>query len=229
MNPRTIAALILSPVVALTVLSACSNQRAVHMVEASGDRAMDRGDVVLAASEYREVVERSPARVEARIKYAKALLAAEDYRLAREEFEKCYTLRPNDEEVISGLASAMVGAGDSESAVRLLRTIAEDRGRVADWMRLGRFYEKLNDADAAEQSYLTAARIDFGQSMGPQRALADLYRKVGKDAAALERYRMCLYLDPTSREIQNLIREFGEVPGPSFALRPTEQYAAPTP
>jgi len=229
MNLRTLAALVLSPALALTVLPACSGQRAIHMVEASGDRAMERGDAVYAAAEYREVVERAPTRVEARIKYAQALLAANDYRLAREEFEKCYTLRPNDEEVIDGLASAMVGAGDSESAVRLLRTIAQDRGRVEDWMRLGRFYEKLNDADAAEQAYLTAARIDFGQSMGPQRALADLYRKVGKDSAALERYRMCLYLDPTSREVQNFIREFGEVPGPSFAQRPTEQYAAPAP
>lgn len=223
MNRRTLVALALAPLVAL---ASCSGQRAIHMVEASGDRAMQQGDAPLAASEYREVVERAPARVDARIKYAKALLAAGDDRLAREEFEKCYTLRPNDEEVIEGLATAMVASGDSESAVRLLRTIAEDRGRPEDWMRLGRFYERLNDVDAAEQAYLAAARGDFGQSMGPQRALADLYRKVGRDDAAIQRLRMCLYLDPTNREIQNLLREFGEIPGPSLALRPTEQYAA---
>ncbi|HBS28419.1 MAG TPA: hypothetical protein DEB06_02975 [Phycisphaerales bacterium] len=227
MMRRGMIALALSPLLSLG--AGCSGQRAVHMVEASGDRAMVHGDPVLAASEYREVVERAPARIDARIKYAGALLKAGDHRLAREEFEKCYTLRPNDEGVIQGLADSMVASGDSESAVQTLRTIAEEKGKPADWMRLGRLFERVNDADAAEKSYLTAARGDLGVSMEPQRALADLYRKVGKDSAALERYRMCYYLDPTSREIHSLIREFGEVPGPSIALRPTEQYAAPSP
>lgn len=209
-------------------LAACTGgQRAVHMVEQSGDRAMERGDYQIAAAEYREVLDRSPARIESRIKYAQALLAAGDHRMAREQFEKAYTLRPSDDAVIEGLAESMVRSGDVESATRLLQTIAEERGRPADWVRLGRLHERLNDPDAAEKAYLTAARGDFGQSIEPQWALANLYRTVGNDAAALERLRMCLYLEPLNQQVRDMIREFGEVPGPSFAQRPSEQYAAP--
>lgn len=205
----------------------CTQQRALHMVERSGDRAATLGQNDMAATEYRELVERAPSVPSYRLKYGRALLAAGDPHAAREQLEKAYTLMPRDEEVIELLADSMAQSRDTDNAVRLLRTIAEDRKEPADWIRLGRFLKRINDPDAAEAALMTAARIDAGASFGPQWELASLYRSVGADQKALERLRMCLYLEPSNAEVQALIRGYGEIPGPTASRRPTEQYSVP--
>lgn len=205
----------------------CSSQRALHMVERSGDRATSLGQHDLAVADYRELVERAPSVASYRLKYGRALLVAGEPHAAREQLEKAYTLMPRNDEVIDLLADAMAQSRDTDNAVRLLRTIAEDRKQPEDWMRLGRFLQRINDPDAAEAAFLTAARIDQGVSFEPQWELANLYRSVGAEQKALERLRMCLYLQPSNEQVQQLIRGFGEVPGPTAALRPTEQYSVP--
>lgn len=215
-------------VLTATVLAGCANQpRALHMVERSGDRAtaLEQHDIALA--EYAELVERAPSVPEYRLKYGRALLHAGDARGAREQLEYAYTLMPRNEEVITLLARSMAESRDTENAVRLLRTIAEDRKQPEDWMRLGRFLARVNDPDAAEAALLTAARIDAGASFQPQWELATLYRSIGADDKALERLRMCLYLDPANEEVRDLIRGYGEIPGPTAAQRPMEQYSVP--
>ena len=142
---------------------------------------------------------------------------------AREQLEKAYTLLPNDDEVITTLAEAMAQSRSIEEAARLLRTIAQDRKRPADYLRLGQFLQRANDADAAEEALLAAARGDRGQSVEMQMALVQLYRSIGSDEKALARLRMAYYLDPIDPRIQELIRGYGEVPGPTFAQVPSEQ------
>lgn len=216
-------ALVLTAVLA----GGCSSQRALYMVERSGDRATSLGQNEMAAADYRELVERAPSVPSYRLKYGRALLLIDEPRAAREQLEKAYTLMPRNEEVIDLLALAMAESRDTENAVRLLKTIAEDRKQPADWIRFGKFLITINDPDGAEVALLTAARVDAGQSFEPQWQLAQLYLTVGSEQKAIERLRMCLYLDPSNQEVQKLIRGFGEVPGPTAALRPTEQYSVP--
>jgi tetratricopeptide (TPR) repeat protein len=198
-------------------------QRAVHMIEASGDRAMARDNYALAADEYRLVIDRRPGRWDARVKLAEALLEMGEPERAREQLEVAYTLRPTDAEILDLLATAMLASGDVEAMARELRFAAEESGRAADWYRLGVFLARAGDDDAAERALLTAARLDGGERVAFQRGLAEFYRAVGNDDRALERYRMALYLDPESEEIQQEIRAMGHVPGPTFALLPRER------
>ncbi len=203
------------------------NFRALHMVERSGDRAVEHGNAELAVNEFRELAERAPSMPQYRLKYAKALLATGEAGTAREQLEYAYTLLPRNEEVLTLLAEAMGKSNDTENAVRLLRTTAEDRKQPADWIRLGRFLVSVNDPDSAEAALLTAARVDTGASFGPQWELVSLYRSVGSEAKALERLRMCLYLEPDNPEVKALIRGFGEIPGPTAVRQPTEQLSIP--
>lgn len=210
-----------------SAFAGCAQQRALHMVERSGDRAAALDQHQMAVTEYAELVERAPSVADYRLKYGRALLEVGEAHAAREQLEKAYTLLPMNEEVITLLAESMAQSRDSENAVRLLRSIAEDRKQPADWIRLGRFLARINDPDAAEGAFLTAARVDEGRSFEPQWELATLYRSVGAEDKALERLCMCLYLQPGNKEVQDLIRGFGEIPGPTVARRPTEQYSVP--
>ncbi len=212
----------------LAGLSACQGPRNITMVEKSGDRAVFRGDYQTAATDYAELVERRPDYFEGLKKYGRALLEINEPRRAREQLEKAYTLEPGDMEAVELLAQAMLESGDADSAIRMLRDLALDRGTPGDWMRLGDALKFITDFDGAETAYLAAARGDLGESVEPQMALAKLYKEAGNERLALERLAMVIYLDPDNSEAVRMVREFGEIPGPTFAQRPTEQYAAPT-
>jgi len=198
-------------------------QRAVHMVQYSGDHAYKQGDYEKAAAEYREVIERQPDNWRTRIDLAKAYLDGGRADAAREQMEVVYTIKPNEHGVLDLLAETMIESADVEAMAGELRRQAEERQTVGDWLRFGAFMHKANDDDEAEQAFLTAARIDKGMNLGPQMALANLYRDLGDQAAALDRYRMALYIKPSDKKIQEQIRNFGEVPGPSYALVPAER------
>ncbi len=206
-------------------LSACSGPRALHMVEASGDRAMSRSNYQLAAEEFSELVERRPSRWEFHVKLAKALLELDQPLEARENLEVAYSLRPDDEEIVDLLATAMLESGDVASLTRELRDRADASGAVSDWVRLGVFLLRAGDLDASETALLTAAKLDQGITVPPQMALYRLYNRAGNEPKAIERLRMALYLEPENPAILEAIRSQGEIPGPTFATPPAERFS----
>lgn len=221
-RPLLLTILALALVAASGGAGGCA-QRAPHMMAASGDRAIAKGDYALAESEYARVTDEQPWNSKARLQYGKALLGAGNPREAREQLEKAYTSMPRNDEVIANLADAMGQSGDVTGAVRLLSTVAEERKRPVDYLRLGRFAQKARDYDTAERAYLAAALGDAGINIEPQMALYQFYDEVGRDAEAVDRLAMALWVEPQNKEIQSLIREHGEIPGPTFAKRPIEQ------
>ncbi|MBX7134418.1 MAG: tetratricopeptide repeat protein, partial [Fimbriimonadaceae bacterium] len=194
-----------------------------HMVQYSGDHAYKMGDYEKAAAEYREVITRQPDNWQTRIDLARAYLAGGRADAAREQMEVVYTIKPNEHGVLDLLAETMIESADVEAMAGELRRQGEERQTVSDWLRFGAFMHKANDNDESEQAFLTAARIDKGMNLGPQMALANLYRDLGDQPAALDRYRMALYIKPNDKKIQEQIRALGEIPGPSYALVPAER------
>lgn len=228
MNRRLVAhGLILALGVAgvMGPLAGCrsAGPRALQTVRESGDRAYLAGNFALAEEEYREVVSRAPDEKKYRKQYGMALLRNEKPALARENLEIAYTFQPRDAKVIEALAESMMRSGDVEGMARYLKGLAEERGAVADWMRLGQLMQLAGDADEAKRAYLIAARVDEGVSLEPQMALAELYRSVGDRENAIERARMAYYLKPKDRRVIDLVRSLDEIEGPTFAMRPMEQ------
>lgn len=217
------AARMLIPVCALAAACQNSGPRAPHMMAASGDRALAKGDFALAEQEYAQVVEAQPWNSKARLQYGKALLGVDKPREAREELERAYTNLPKNDEVIYTLGEAMGRSGDYDGGVRLLQTIAEERRRPEDWLRLGRYAQRGRDYDTAEKAYLAAALGDGGLHVEPQLALYHYYVEVGNDQYALDRLAMAYWLEPKNQMLQEKIREHGVEPSAQFALRPIEQ------
>lgn len=228
MSTRTAAACLIASLLLVPVcspLAGCqsSGARAIHMIEASGDRALEKGDTALAEAEYAEVVARDPARWRARLQYGKALLANGKPRDAREQLEIAYTLRPKNPEVVENLGLAMAGSRDYDGAIRLLRSLAEERKRAADWTRLGRVALDAKDVDTAEKAFRTAALADGGQDVETQMELYRFYMATDRPEMALDRLRTSLWLQPNNEVIQTLIRDAGHEPTREFAVRPPEQ------
>jgi tetratricopeptide (TPR) repeat protein len=197
--------------------------RQPHMMAASGDRALATGDFATAEAEYAQVVAEQPWNARARLQYGKALLGVDKPRQAREELEKAYTTLPKDDEVIYTLGEAMGRSGEYESGVRLLQTIAEERRRPTDWLRLGRYAQRAKDYDTAEKSYLAAALGDGGLHAEYQMALYGFYMEIGDETKAVERLAMAYWLEPHNDEFAAKIRDHGHQANAAFARRPMEQ------
>ena len=200
----------------------CSAARPLPYVRAQGDKAMERHNYEAAQIEYAEVVARQPTDWRTRVKLATVLKELGQYPMMREQMAVAYDLRPEDPAVLDLYCESMLLANDGDTLLRFLRDLSVLPGRVGDFIRLGHYAAQIGDVDEAERALLTAARLDRGHSVEPQMALARFYANLGDDERALERLRMALFLDQGNEEIQEAIRSYGEIPGPSYTVVPIE-------
>lgn len=223
-HTRAVARLLVLLTLALALPAlGCAKQRTLPRVRLDGDRALERANFDKAHTDYAEAVERDPGDYRHRVGLGQAFMGLERFREAREQFELAYATRPDDIAVLEMLGGAMLAAGDEADLYDLLHTRAEAKQTPEAWFLLGRYMVRAGDIDVAERALLTAARLDGGRNADVQVALADFYESVGDSENALERLRMALWLDPQNAALMERIREYGEIPGPSFALQPTEQ------
>lgn len=205
-----------------TVLTGCASQRTLIEVREDADRAFERGNYQVAAVDYQEVADRKPSDWRSRAKLAKTLLILNRPGEAVENAAVAQRLRSDREELVELYSRALFEAGQHDTLLLFLRERAQQRQGVGDWLRLGAYAARVGDADLAERALLTAARLDAGTTMEPQMALAEFYASIGDDDQAVRRLRMALWLDPGNESVRRRLRAFGEIPGPSLALKPAE-------
>ncbi|HED52880.1 MAG TPA: tetratricopeptide repeat protein [Phycisphaerales bacterium] len=208
-------------VVTFGVLGGCQTP-STNTLGIYGDQALNAGNYDEAVTYYEQYVDRRPLDAEGRYKLAIAYLGADRVSMAREQFILGLELK-DDGRFVDGVADTLVDMGQQDELYKLLRQRAESTRSVEDYTRLGRFAAQVGDADGAEEALLLAAKLDGGQSIGPQLELAELYGRFHDDANRLKRLRMALFIDPENKEVAEQIREMGEIPGPSFALVPAER------
>jgi len=214
--------LIATGLLACVFAAGCSTARPLPFVRTQGDKALDRENYQTAQIEFAEVVSRDPTDWRSRVKLATALEHLDDFPAMREQMAVAYDLRPDDPAILDQYCQSMLLARDNDALIRFLRDLSVSPGRVDDFIRLGYYAALTGDVDEAERALLTAARLDRGHSVEPQMALASFYAKLGDDDRALERLRMALFLAPGDESIMDAIRSYGEIPGPSYAVVPTE-------
>lgn len=203
------------------LLSGCKT-RSLTAVRESGDWWFKQGDYSAAKAEYLEYAERSPGNAHVHHMLGNSYVKLGETGMGREQLYVAHTLRVEDDQVFADLCEALYQDKKYDDLNRLLRTRTIDRGRMKDWALLATYADKLNDRDEAQRGWLTAAQVDGGQSVEPQLGLAKLYAKVGDRDRARRRLAMAYAIDPKNAEVLNLIREIGEIPGPTFAITPEE-------
>jgi tetratricopeptide (TPR) repeat protein len=189
-------------------------------VKADGEFALSHGDYDRAKDDFSEYVRRRPEDVDVRYKLAKAHLGANEPKPAIEQLNIALDVEPLNDTFLDAQAEAMFKAGQREALTELLARNAAERGRVSDYLRQGAYAARMGNADEAQQALMTAAKLDGGKSVVPQRALADFYGSIGDRTQQVKHLRMAYAIEPANAETLKEIRRIGEVPGPSFALTP---------
>lgn len=203
---------------------ACAPQRSLVAVRESGERAYAFEQYDQALADFQEYVDRFPGDPVGHYNLGRAFLKVTPARpvAAREQLLIAYSQRPTNDEYCEALCEAYAAAKQNEELYKLLRSRALDRQQVSDYTRLAAWARRLGDVDEAKQALLTAARIDGGQSAELQLTMADFYASVNDRQEAIRRLRMAYYLDPSSVAVAERMKAMGQVPGPSFALKPDE-------
>lgn len=200
-------------------LAGCA-QRPLSSLRADGNYYYYRGEYASALPYYQEVVDRKGGNAQGHYELGRTLLALGRASEAREQMVLASSLDPDNMDYFDGLADAYVATGDEDDLFQALEHQARDRGAVADYLRMGRYAQKLGHADEAERAFLGAAEIDGGQTRKPQMALAEFYRSIGDKDNEVRRLRMALWFDPADHEVETRLRELGQIPGPTFVLEP---------
>lgn len=202
--------------------------RSLVAVRESGDWYYKNGDYQTALAEYQEYVERAPGRPEVHQMLGNTYVKLGQTGLGREQLLMAHAMRIEDDAIFADMCEALYVDKQFDDLNKVLRQRTVDRGRMKDWASLATYSEKLGDRDEAQRAWLTAAQVDGGRSVDPQIGLARLYAKVGDMQRARKRAAMAYWLEPTNPNVQQLVRELKDVPGPTYGI-PPEEYAGTTP
>jgi len=217
LKSATLAALLTS-----AAFCGCSGHRPLNRVAADARYSMEHGKYDAAVKDYNEYVSRRPEEHEFRYEYGKALLAAGRPVDAVRELKIAVDVRPLNDAYLDAYAEAMLAAGQKDELTSMLARSASERGRVADYSRMGKFAARMGHPDEAKEALLTAAKLDRGHSFSVQKDLADFYGSVGDKVNEAKRLRMAYFLNPADEQVAARMKKIGEIPGPSAGLRPTE-------
>lgn len=226
---RRLASLALPMALLLAAGLQAGCQRSLLAVRQSGDAHFARAQYVEAETEYREYLDRSPARPEVHFMLGRTLLAQGRTAEAREQLLLANRLTPENDDVFKMTCEGLYSDKQYEELNRLLRSRTIDRGRMDDWLLLADYSMRQGDMDEAARSLLTAAKVDGGRSVEPQLGLAKIYMSVGDNTRAIERLRMAYFVDPQNGEVATLASQLGQIVGPSFGTPPAEQMSVITP
>lgn len=206
---------------AATLLTGCGGKSDLSMREA-GDRAYTEGDYAKAVEQYTEYYNLKPQDARANYNLGRALLKNGQPAQGREKLYVAYSIRPQSDEYLTGYADALVATENKEELYRVLRERIVGRGATSDYLRLADYARQIGDADQAEQALITASRLEGGASKDIHLLLSDFYAAEKAETKAVDRLRMAYWLDPVDQKITDKARALGEVPGPTFGLRPAE-------
>lgn len=207
---------------AVAVGVGCSGQRPLDIVKSSAEFNAEHGNYAEAKKDFEEYIRRKPEAVDVRYEHAKALIAAGEPRAAMGELNTCLDVFPMNDDYLDALAQAMYDANERDALTALLARNASERGRVSDFVRQGVYAWKIGNVDEAQQALKTAAKLDNGEHLAPYRILADFYGSLHNRPMQVRALRMAYAIQPANKDTLAEIRRIGEIPGPSFALRPSE-------
>lgn len=188
-----------------------------------GDAAYSAGQWLDARDNYDAYLRVRGQELEVRRRLGNSLSNLGRHTDAVSELKIAHSQAPRDAGVLDDLGRAMLAAGRGDELLSMLRGYAEQYAGAEDWVRLGRFATRAGDYDTARTALLTGARLDRGQSVGPQLALYEFYLRLGDRESAVQRLRMAHYLDPLSLELRAVVRGEGLSPTTDLGIKPTEQ------
>lgn len=164
-----------------------------------------------AVTSYRRALELRPEDEPARLRLAKALLVLGPPHEAAVEFERLRRARPDDPEVLLGLARCRRQQGQLKEAGRLLDELTSRHPNAAILLERGRLALNAADPEDAER-WLRKAAAQAPCDRETRFALYECLKQRGKEDEARECFAILERLDADLKRIDWLTRQMQQTP-----------------
>jgi len=201
-------------------LPGCAAQRPIESVRADGDFEFDRANYEAAAAHYQEIADRVPGDWRAQHRLGLSLIEVDRPADARRALEQAASLRPGDDDIADALAESMFREGSHDELFAYLRQRAEMNRDAEAYLNLAKYAQEVGDMDSASTALLTAIEVDDGESVEPYLRRAEFCAQVGDTDEVVRRLRQAYGISPQDTRVNAMLRQYGEVPGPTLALPP---------
>lgn len=124
--------------------------------------------------------------------------------------------------ILDALAEALLQQNQPVALTSFLKQTASERQTPYDFLRAGKFLAKLGDKDGSELAFRKAARIARADDPTPYVFMADFYESINDAQRAQIALRRAHYVVPNDYNINQRLRGYGLIPGPTIALPPEE-------
>lgn len=181
-----------------------------------GDYAMWQGRWVDAADDFRAAAEMHPGDWRAQYGLGQCLLKIDAPQEASQVLTIAETLRPNNTAIADMLAEALLRSGNNDRLYSFLYKRAQKFQSVHAWTRMAQYTMELDDPDSATNAINTAIAIGGDTDAAPYMTAASIAERLGDDALAISRLQQAWHIDPNNENIDNALRSYGEVPGPTM-------------
>ena len=203
------------------VLMACAtSQTPLVVLEQKAEHEYDYKRWEKASEYYAEIVDRDPGNKKAQFQYGVSLMNSGAYSKAEGALLTAHALDPGNDDIVIALAEVMDHLGEHTKLFAMLKDRAGDNRSSAIWMVVVDYSEKRDDYDSALEAVRNACAVDNGQDARPYYRAAVLLGKIGQSDEAIRRLRQAYAIDPDNEEVNALLVEYGEVPGPTLGLAP---------
>ena len=145
---------------------------------------------------------------------------------AQLSLELALSVHPADAQtpqILDALAEVLYRQNNEAALHGLVAKACDDFGTIADFLRQGKYLAKLGDADNAKIAFRKAAHFAPKDDPTVYLAMADFFESILDKDHAVMALRRALFIHPTSAQIQQRLRSFGVIPGPTIMLPPDEE------
>ena len=217
---RFISSLILVITSALVLTGCDSPSTPTPTLVKRGNHSFEYHNWADAAKKYEEVLAREPHDGEIQYRYGVCLLELGDYSKAESALELAHSLDPRNDDIVFARAQALYKKKEYGRLFTMLRDRANDNRSIATWLVLASYSEKLNDFDTAMEALSSACAIEDGTNSTPYYRSAVLLARVGRSEEAVRRLRQAYAIAPADEQVNVMLVEYGEIPGPTLGLGP---------
>src|SRR5262249_34560438 len=141
-------------------------------------------------------LELEPDNYQAHIDIANLLIAAADFKQAKEHTDWLSNNRPNDPDVHSLVAAWYAGQSDTKSATaELQKAIALDPNRWEPYLNLGMLQQKSNQPELAEINLKKAVQVG-DKNASTHLALATFYQMARRFSESEQQLQQAISIDP---------------------------------
>lgn len=127
---------------------------------------------------------------------------------------------PDTPKLLDLMAESLYKQNENALLTSFLADTASRRKNVSDYIRQARYLAAIGDTDGVNLAFLKAAKFARQDDPRPYFAAAEYYESVGDRDRVVIALRHAYAIRPDDPKLQERLRRYGIVPGPTVGLAP---------